>query len=191
MYLKGILINISFLSKRKVVFMNNRGIKEYFSIKNIARYSIIAALYVVLSLFLAPITFGPIQFRISEVLVLICFYRKDYSIPLIIGCFITNLFSPYFLLDITLGTLSTVIACLGIMFSKKLIVACVFPPLSLILVGIEITIIDKLPLYISIPQVMLGEAIVIFGIAFPLWKYLEKNRRFMEFLGCEVKNKDN
>lgn len=171
--------------------MNNRGIKEYFSIKNIARYSIIAALYVVLSLFLAPITFGPIQFRISEVLVLICFYRKDYSIPLIIGCFITNLFSPYFLLDITLGTLSTVIACLGIMFSKKLIVACVFPPLSLILVGIEITIIDKLPLYISIPQVMLGEAIVIFGIAFPLWEYLEKNRRFMEFLGCEVKNKDN
>ena len=166
--------------------MKKESLKNYFTIKNIARYSIIASLYVTLSLFLAPISFGPIQFRISEVLVLICFYRKDYSIPLIVGCFITNLFSPYFLLDFTLGTLSTVVACSGIILSKKLIVACIFPPLSLILVGIEITIIDQIPLYVSIPQVMLGEAIVIFLIAFPIWKYLEKNRRFMEFIGCEV-----
>ena len=89
--------------------------KEFYNIKNITLLSLIAALYVVLSLVLAPISFGIVQFRIAEVLVLLCFFKKEFCISLVVGCFITNLFSP-FGLDILFGTLHTLISVIFILY---------------------------------------------------------------------------
>ena len=67
---------------------------EIFQTKNLVRLALVAALYAALTLALPGLSFGAIQFRFSEILVLLCFYRKDYSISLILGCFIANCFSP-------------------------------------------------------------------------------------------------
>ena len=63
-------------------------------IKDIARLSLVAAMYIVLTV-INPLSFGAIQFRISEILMFLIFFRKDYSISLIVGCFISNLFLKY------------------------------------------------------------------------------------------------
>lgn len=54
--------------------------------KKVIRISLVAALYVALTLALSWISYGEIQFRIAEILVLLCFFRKDYAISMIIGC---------------------------------------------------------------------------------------------------------
>ena len=82
--------------------------------KDIVSNALIAALYVVLTLITYPISFLGIQFRFAEILVLLCFFRKDYSIGLIIGCAIANLASSIGLVDVGFGTAATVVACVCI-----------------------------------------------------------------------------
>lgn len=60
------------------------------SVKFIAESAIIAALYAVMTWLLAPISYGPIQFRISEVLMLLVVLNPKFSFALILGCFISN-----------------------------------------------------------------------------------------------------
>ena len=47
---------------------------EIFQTKNLVRLALVAALYAALTLALPGLSFGAIQFRFSEILVLLCFY---------------------------------------------------------------------------------------------------------------------
>ena len=49
-----------------------------FNVRSLARLAVVAALYAALTIVLQPISFGLIQLRLSEILVLLCFYRRDY-----------------------------------------------------------------------------------------------------------------
>ncbi len=60
--------------------------------KNITKIAIVAGVYVALTIFLAPISHGPIQFRVSEVLNLLVFINPIFGFGLVLGCFISNLF---------------------------------------------------------------------------------------------------
>jgi len=57
--------------------------------------SIIGALYVVLTLGLAPLSFGPIQFRISEILKVFVLFNPFLAFGIGMGTFFANLLSPY------------------------------------------------------------------------------------------------
>jgi len=63
--------------------------------RNVVRISIIAALYTVLTVALAPISYGPLQFRIAEFLKVFVLYNPWLSIGIGIGTFFANLSSPY------------------------------------------------------------------------------------------------
>ena len=52
----------------------------------------IAAIYVTLTMVFAPISFGPIQFRISEILCVLPFFTPAAVPGLFLGCFLANLF---------------------------------------------------------------------------------------------------
>ena len=88
-------------------------------IKDMTANALIAALYAAFTIAIAPISYGPIQFRFSEILVLLCFFNKKYTIGLTLGCLLANLYSPTASLDIPFGTAATLVACVGIMFSKS------------------------------------------------------------------------
>jgi uncharacterized membrane protein len=86
--------------------------------RNVVRISIIAALYTVLTVGLAPISYGPLQFRIAEFLKVFVLYNPWLSIGIGIGTFFANLSSPYVgpleliwmpLTDITGGILAWII----------------------------------------------------------------------------------
>ena len=55
----------------------------------------VAALYAVLTVALAPISYGPLQFRIAEFLKVFVLYNPWLSIGIGIGTFFANLSSPY------------------------------------------------------------------------------------------------
>lgn len=156
-------------------------------IKSITNISIVAALYVALTYIFGFISFGEIQFRIAEILMLLCFFNRKYTISLVIGCLLANLFSPYGIIDVLFGTLATFIACLGLMlFNKKhLFIASLMVPIGNIIVGIEIAIINSftlIPALLTILWVFIGEFVVVCIIGVPLIKLLMKNDKFEELV---------
>ena len=76
--------------------------------------AIIAALYAALTLILQPISGfqGNFQLRVSEALTLLPVFTPAAVPGLFVGCLIANLFSPYGVLDIVVGSLATLIAAL-------------------------------------------------------------------------------
>lgn len=82
------------------------------SAKSLCRAGVIAALYVVMSLLLYLLTFGTIQFRLSEALTVLPLFFAE-SIPaLFIGCLIVNLFSAAGIYDILIGSAATLLAAI-------------------------------------------------------------------------------
>lgn len=85
----------------------------------VCRTAVIAALYAVLTVAIAPLSYGPIQFRFSECLTILPLFFPESVVGLTVGCFFSNLFGngP---LDIIFGTLATFTASvLGLLCSKK------------------------------------------------------------------------
>ncbi len=74
--------------------------------------AVIAALYAALTIALAPISYGPVQFRISEVLCILPFFIPCSTWGLFVGCLLANILSPVGYLDLILGPLATLGCCL-------------------------------------------------------------------------------
>ncbi len=83
-----------------------------FSIRDIALAAMVAAVYFVLSYFggIFSLTFGPVQIRLAEALTVLPFLFPAAAPGLAVGCLITNLLSPYGVMDVFLGTLATTVA---------------------------------------------------------------------------------
>lgn len=63
--------------------------------RNIVLIAVIAALYAVLTIGLAPLSYGPLQFRVAEFLKVFVLYNPWLSLGIGIGTFFANLASPY------------------------------------------------------------------------------------------------
>ncbi len=139
--------------------------------KFITQTAIVAALYVALTLAFSYLAYGAIQFRIAEILVLLVFVDKKYFLGLVLGCAISNAFSPLGMVDVVVGTSATIIALIFIIIIRKtmgdskksLLVASLGPVISnAILVGIELTVLFKeLPFILNATYVAIGEFVVV------------------------------
>lgn len=157
-------------------------------VKSLVRNSIVAAIYFLLTLITFPISFGLIQVRISEALVLLCFFNPEYAIGVTIGCLLSNAFGPGNLgvLDIVFGTLATLISCVLVSLFKSLLISAIFP---IVINGFVIGAIlkfttESLPYFALVGFVALGELIAIL-IGFILMSILRKNEHFMELIGAK------
>jgi uncharacterized membrane protein len=80
----------------------------------------IAALYVVLTLVFAPISFGPVQVRVAEALCILPMFTPAAIPGLFIGCLIANFIGGGIILDVIFGSLATLIgAVLGYMLRSN------------------------------------------------------------------------
>ena len=130
--------------------------------QSIAANGIIAALYVILTLITYPISFEGIQFRFAEILVLLTFFRKDYTFGICLGCALANIASPLGFFDVLFGTLATLLSCVCIFFCKHLLLAVIFPVIfNGVIVGLELYWLLNEPLFISMLSVALGELVVM------------------------------
>ena len=81
----------------------------------VAQGAIIAALYVVLTVIFAPISFGEMQVRISEALTILPMFTPAAIPGLFIGCLLANILSPVgaIPMDVIFGSLATLIGAVG------------------------------------------------------------------------------
>jgi len=139
--------------------------------KKIAQIGIIAALYAVLTIALAPISYGNIQFRASEILTLFAFFNPVFIPGLTLGTLIANLFSPLGIIDVVFGTIATFISVFLMNKSKNFILASLWPTvINGIIIGIELFVVFKLPLVLSMIQVGIGEFVVVTVVGVTIFK---------------------
>ena len=75
--------------------------------------SVIAALYVVLTVVFAPISFNVAQVRIAEMLTILPMFTPAAIPGLFIGCILGNLLGGAIVLDIVFGSIATLIGAVG------------------------------------------------------------------------------
>lgn len=93
--------------------------------------ALIAAVYAILTLIFAPISYGPVQFRISEALTILPYFTSAAIPGVTVGCLISNILIGSPLPDIVFGTLATLIgAVFSRMLKKYKYLVCVPPVLS-------------------------------------------------------------
>ena len=118
----------------------------------------IAALYVVLTLVFAPISFGPVQLRVAEALCILPMFTPAAIPGLFIGCLIANLYTGM-ITDIIFGSLATLLAAIGTyLLRKKPILAAACPVLAnAVIVGLVLSLTSNWPIPLTMLQVGLGE----------------------------------
>lgn len=94
--------------------------KTNLTTKAITANAFIAALYAVITILCAPLSYEFSQFRFSEALNLLVFFNPTYTIGLTVGCLIANVASTVGPLDMVFGTLATLISCLLIVWFSKI-----------------------------------------------------------------------
>ena len=153
--------------------------------------ALVAAIYTVLTLLLAPISFGPVQFRAAEALYILPFFFPYTSIGLFVGCILSNLLGGLGILDIVFGSLATLLAALAVArLGKKsrgaatgLLFALVPAAINGIIVGAVIALASTPgSFFVSMPvfalQVFVGEAVVLLILGLPLMHFLPKTKLF-------------
>ncbi len=161
--------------------------------------AVIGALYAVLTMALAPVSYGPLQFRISEVLCVLPYFLPFTSWGLFSGCVIANLVSAAGIFDIVFGSLATLLACwLTAVCGKKgrgsiesQIAACASTVLcNGIIIGAVLGYVTTdiapweniAPYLIYFGTVALGELVVMFAVGLPLMRKLPNVKFFSELL---------
>lgn len=150
--------------------------------KRLVRTAVIAALYAVLTLVLAPLSYGNVQFRISEIMVLLAFFDPFYIGGLTLGCFIANILGPNGMVDAVFGTIATFISVYAISLTGKYIkndktalVAASFWPTIFngLIIGCELNYLYQLPLILSMLEVAAGEIVVVTIVGVPVMSLIK------------------
>lgn len=151
-------------------------------VSKLSKNALIAALYLVLTL-IAP-SYGAVQFRFSEVMLLLMLINSSYAPGLIVGCIIANLFSPMGLTDVVFGTLATAISLFIMSKTRNYqLISTLWPALvNGIIVGMELYFVLKLPFWASAISVFLGEFIVITCVGLPIFKIIMMNKQLIKIL---------
>ena len=156
-------------------------------VRFLAKSAIFAALYVAITWLLAPISYGPIQFRISEILILVCVYNPKYIPSMILGCFLANTTSSLGWYDMVFGTLATIIALIPVIWVRKFHIAPIFAIVSnAFIVSVELGIAFDMfapnVFFFNVLTIALGEAVVLYLLGVPLMMALGKNEKIVELL---------
>ena len=173
--------------------MNNRPLRAH----TLAAAAIVGAAYAVLTMALAPISYGAIQLRVSEVLCILPYFMPCTAWGLFIGCAAANLLTGN-IFDIIFGSLATLAAALltaAIGKRKHTLansaLACLMPVVfNALIVGAVITAAyEGMNLFqhfgvfaLNAAYVGLGEAIVLYVLGLPLMRYLPGKKFFKEFM---------
>lgn len=108
--------------------MNSNDLREKLIIP-----AVVGALYAALTMLLAPISYGNLQFRISEALCVLPVFFPYTSVGLFLGCALANMISAAGILDVVFGSLATLCAglcaaaCGRVPSAAMRVLACLSP----------------------------------------------------------------
>ena len=153
--------------------------------RSLTRAALIAALYLLLTIVFQATSFGAVQFRVSEALMLLPVLTVDAVPGLFVGCVLANLLGGGIWYDVVLGSIATLLAAV---FARKLrnkpALAAAMPVLfNGLIVGPVVYFayvrapgeaVNTLVLLSSVGTVALGELVVCYVLGLPLLRVLRR-----------------
>lgn len=156
--------------------------KKRFTVRDLAQGAIIAAVYALLTIFLAPISSGLIQCRVSEAMSVLPYFTFAAVPGLFIGCVIANLLIGAPIYDVVLGSLATLLAAF-ITYKMRRSVSKYLAPLpsvvvNALVVGALLVYVYQVGVsfWVAAGYVAIGQAIACFALGIPLMTLLERFR---------------
>ncbi len=146
--------------------------------------ALIAAIYAVLTIAFAPLSFGsaqsPIQVRISEALTVLPAVFPPAIPGLYVGCVVSNIYGMSMglgagIFDVIFGSLATLIAAyMSYKMPKKWLVP--FPPVivNAVVLGVLFKLVYNLPLLITAGTIFVGQFIACYALGYPLLLIFDK-----------------
>lgn len=162
-----------------------------FTVKHMVRTAVIAALYAAITMALAPISYGQIQFRVSEAMTLLAFIDPLYIPGLVLGCLLANLSSPLGMIDVAVGSFATLVSLLGMAFIRKklglnlkaLFLATLMPVIfNGLIVGWELNFLFQIPYMLAAAYVAAGEFVVVSVFGMVLFRQILNNEALVKLL---------
>src|SRR6056297_3754771 len=145
--------------------------------KKLTRGAMIAGLYIVITYLLAPVSFGPLQFRAAEALTVLPIIFPEAIPALFIGVFLSNIIGGLGLIDIIGGSLVTLLAAYGTYYFRDSFIAYLSPILlNGFLISIYLHLLFEIPYWITVVQISISEAVVVLFLGYPLIRVLKKRR---------------
>ena len=130
-------------------------------VRNISLGAMLAALYIVTTA-LNPIGYGIIQLRISAIITMLPFYRKEFRVPCIAAVAIANWFSPLGLIDVAAGILLWTLAYYLIdQICRNIYLKCgLVALLSGVIIGGELSLVLEAPFLFNFISISVSQMIV-------------------------------
>lgn len=164
-------------------------------VRLLATGAAIAAMYAALTYLSAVmnLAYGPVQFRVSEALTVLPVFTPAAVPGLALGCFISNLASPFGMVDWVFGTLASFVAALGTLALSKVRVRGIpllapLPPVisNALIVGFELCCFSDAGVFslsnaslggflAGALSVGIGELAVCYALGVPLMMAIEKS----------------
>lgn len=149
---------------------------QKYNVRFISVGGVIAGLYIALTALFAPMSFGAIQFRVSEALTLLPIVSPAAVPGLFIGCLLSNLILGAPWQDVIFGSLASLLAAvLTRYFRRSYWLAALMPVvMNGLLVGGMLSVVFALPFWATAATVALGEAAVTYMLGIPLIELMQK-----------------
>lgn len=142
--------------------------------------ALIAAVYVVLCVVFAPISYGEVQVRVAEALVILPFFTPAAIPGLFVGCFLSNLIGGSVVLDVIGGSLATLLGAAGSYYLRKSKILVLLPPIAANSLIVPFVLRYGYGVPLPIPFMMLtvgiGEVIAVAGLGSALLHVLMRYR---------------
>ncbi|MGI6144516.1 MAG: QueT transporter family protein [Clostridia bacterium] len=141
----------------------------------VVRVSVIAALYAVVTVVFAPLSYGLTQVRISEALTVLPFIFPESVMGLFLGCFIANIYGGLGIIDVVFGSLATLIAAFLTSKMPSPLLAPLPPVLvNAVIIAYVLYYTLGYPLLASMLYVGIGQFLSCYLIGLPLLFLLKK-----------------
>jgi len=158
--------------------------KRNMQTKYLIQASIIAAVYVAITVAFAPISYGYIQVRVSEALTILPFFTPAAIPGLFVGCFIANFLGPLSIADLICGSLASLIASILSYKLRHKQALVPLPPVVVngVIIGAMLYFVYGVPvsLWACMAFVTVGQVVACYGLGYPLLCFLKKHRKIFE-----------
>jgi uncharacterized membrane protein len=131
--------------------------------KDLALQGVLASLYIAITFILQGVSYGPIQFRVSEFLIILVLVNKKNRVGITVGTLIANFFSSNGMIDVMVGTLASILAMeLMIRVGNKGLKYLMPALVNGVLIGLMLYYVLDLPFWIMAVEVFVSEVVVTF-----------------------------
>ncbi len=148
----------------------------------ITRVALIAAVYATITVALAPISYGPLQVRVSEALAVLPFVSSAAVPGLFFGCLLANMLGGLGLLDIVLGSAATLVAALLTRRMPHALLAPLPPVIvNAVVVAAYLSILAGLPYLLTMGYIAFGQFIACYVMGYPLLVLIARSDRLRRY----------